>query len=529
MTPLCILLTLLLNFVHNRVFNFLLKEKLSDMMLSWWGLLATVFATVSSGKKKKDNKGKNEGQEEFEEETDSRLKIAFILASIQGLLFGIILCPLGVLYMLGLYISAGVSLWRLIEHDFGDAGGANQKPALQVLYGLAVAQGMLFGYKSIHDLGARNSLAKFAAKVAMVDEDLTAEYLEETVAGCENDPSFATGRNLVTYGVDLMIKAKSNEGFIAGIRVLGGVIKVNDSWPRGPKVLAKHMLTRSDSWSHIIHGLLETMGPRSPYSREVREHAARILALVARGIRLQQFPEVIECISSMLDTSEESNNQQDSDLDWEREEYGDNKLRDYERIELLERYEVDYLIYEHESQDSSNFSLRGLITRLVQCLPCKTKTMESEREERKRKNRVHGFDGLLTEAVNIIYQLAVDEGNRRIMSNIVLKHKIAMVPLKLHRDNHDKCRVSMNSELQMLEKCWVLTEWLVAGVKETDKEAQILKEGCGACIPPVHLAALSGEEGKRGEGIEEEMEEAEKEPLLEGWGACSPLYSLVLL
>ena len=72
-----------------------------------------------------------------------------------------------------------------------------------------MAQGVLFGYKTIHARGARNRLAKFGAD-EIVDEEQVAEYLEETVAGCEKDPSFATGRNLVTYGVELMMEAKSN-------------------------------------------------------------------------------------------------------------------------------------------------------------------------------------------------------------------------------------------------------------------------------------------------------------------------------
>ncbi|CAL4897615.1 unnamed protein product [Urochloa decumbens] len=477
------------------------------MMLSWWGLLATVFAMVKDGKGKKDDE-----REEFEKPSYKPMIITYIIVATQVLLLGIILCPLGILYMLGLYISAGVSLWRLIEHDFGNAGGANQKPALQVLYSLAVAQGVLFGYKTIHALGARNRLARLAAKLGMVDEDLAAEYLEETIAGCEKDPSFATGRNLVTYGVDLMMEAKSNEAFIAGIRVLGRVIKDKDSWPRGPKVLAKHLLTRSDSSSYIIQRLLEIVGPRSPYSRDVKQHAARIVALVARGIRLQQFPGMIECISSMLDTSEGS-----------RQEYGDNKLKDYQRVELLERYKLNYLRYECKSPDSPDFSLRNLIQRLVQCLPCKRNTMESERQEKRRKNAVHGFDGLLTEAVNIIHQLAFDEGNRRNMGNSVLHHKIAMLPLKLHRENHDACTVSMKSELQMLEKCWVLMEWIVASVKETNSQGQIVEEGWVGCSSPVQPVAPPGGGGRRREKIEE-VEEGEEESLLEGYGArSSPL------
>jgi len=534
------------------VFDFLLKEKLSDMVHSWWGLLFTVAITVTDDDEQFEGKSK---------------VVAVILVVIQVFVLVIVLFPLGVLYILGLYISAGVSLWRLIEHDFGDAGGANQKPALQVLYGLAVAQGMLFGYKTIYALGARNRLAKPVANEGVVDKELVAEYLEETVAGCEKNPSFGTGRNLVTYGVNLMMEAKSNEGFITGIRVLGGAIK--DSWA-GRKVLAKHLLnSRSDFWSHVIQRLLETVGPRSPYNEEVREHAARIVALVARDIRLEQFQGAIECISSMLDTSEESNHQQDrqliiktpkgGQLKWMCTKYGDRKLEDYQRVELLEEYELEYLLYERESPDSPKFSITSLIQWLVQCLPCKRKTMKRERKGRRRENRVHGFNGLLTEVVNIIQQLAVDEGNRRIIRNTMLQHKIAMAPLKLHRDNHHPCTVSQKSELQMLEKCWVLTEWLGAGVKETNSHEQILKD-CSPTLQPadspgggqsrgekikddeveieeeeecilkdrgaysilLQPAAPSGGRGRgSGEKIEEE-EQGGEECLLEAWGACNP-------
>ncbi|CAN6303793.1 unnamed protein product [Urochloa humidicola] len=441
------------------VFDFLLKEKLSDMVRSWWGLLATVFATF------KEKEGEVVKVKQMR-------KITYILAVIQGLVLCIMLCPLGVLYMLGLYMSAGVSLWRLIEHDFGNEGVANMKPALQVLYSLAVAQGVLFGYKTIHGLGARNRLAKLTAAEPgiTVDEEVAAEYLEETLAGCAKDPSFATGRNLVTYGVGLMMESKSNEGFIAGIRVLGGAIKDDDDyrhWPtRDRKVLAKHLLTRLDSLNHMIQRLLDTVGPRSPYSREVRENAARIVALVARAIRLEQLPGVIECVSSMLDTSEEvSNQQQDSHFDWLLNNYGDEKLKNYERVEMLEEYELEYLIYDQKSPSFPDFSLRNnpIIQRLF---PWKREKKETH-TRRGNTLVVHGFDGVLVECMNIIHKLAVDDDRRRIMSNTLLPHKIAMAPLKLHRDNHDACRSTPpKSAMLMLEQCWVLTEYLVPIVKE---------------------------------------------------------------
>jgi hypothetical protein len=411
-----------------------------------------------------------------------------VITCIQRLGLGLMLCPLGVLYMLGLFFSAGVSLWRITDNDFGNAGGANQKSALLVLYSLAVAQGVLYGYKAVYGSVSAFWLVKFVAEHDTVDRDLVAEYLKETVVGCEKDPSFATGRNLVTYGMNLMVEAKSNEGFIAGIRVLGGTIK--DYYPRGRKVLAKHLLTTLDSsTSYIIQRLLEAVGPRSPCSREVRENAARIVALVARGIRLDQSPAVIDCVSSVLD--EDSDQQQGNQMDRIRREYGDkkldkfyrtkveplvevcDKLKNYDKVELLDEYELDYLMHEHDHG---------------------RKSMEIRRE-----NTVHGFDGLLPEAVNIIHQLALDEDNRRILSNTVL-HKIVMAPLKLHRDNHSVCSVS--SQLQMLEKCWVLTEWLVAAVGETDSQGQVLEEG--------QPAAHSGGEGRRsGETLEQEVQEGE--------------------
>ena len=72
--------------------------------------------------------------------------VAHVLLVVQVLVLGIVLCPLAVLYMLGLYLFAGISLWRLIQHDYGNPdGGANLKPALNVLYSLAMVQGVVYG------------------------------------------------------------------------------------------------------------------------------------------------------------------------------------------------------------------------------------------------------------------------------------------------------------------------------------------------------------------------------------------------
>ena len=50
----------------------------------------------------------------------ARIVVGVVLAVVQMLVLGIVLCPLAVLYMLGMCLSSGISLWRLIQHDYGN-------------------------------------------------------------------------------------------------------------------------------------------------------------------------------------------------------------------------------------------------------------------------------------------------------------------------------------------------------------------------------------------------------------------------
>ena len=100
-------------------------------------------------------------------------------------------------------------------------------------------------------------------------------YLDETVKGCMKDPSFTRGRNLVTYAVDLLMESKSRYGYISGVLILGAILQSRVSL--GQPGLLKQLLTGSASFSHAVQQLLETFGPRSPYSTKIRLRAARIV------------------------------------------------------------------------------------------------------------------------------------------------------------------------------------------------------------------------------------------------------------
>nr|CAB3466118.1 unnamed protein product [Digitaria exilis] len=283
------------------VFNFLSRDKISEITHLSWGLVGAVVATLS---RLSIRKGK--ASDYIDESSFLRAFVGLILWALQMLVFVVIVSPLAVLSVLGLYISAAVSLWRLIEHDFNNAdGGSNLKPALEILYSLAVAQGVLFGYRTMHYSGAKIGLIEFVAQSGSLNKNLVSDYLKDTVVGCEKDLSLATGRNLITYGVDLMAAESNsnNDSFIVGVRVLA-TTTTDCSWDWQRQVLLGRLLIASASSGHIVQRLLETQGPRSHYDEQDMERAARVLANVAFNIRLQRFTEVIPFISGVLDTLE---------------------------------------------------------------------------------------------------------------------------------------------------------------------------------------------------------------------------------
>lgn len=271
------------------------------------------------------------------------------MMKIQAAMLSIVMWLLFAIYLYGLYISAGISLWRLIERDYG--GDNLKQSALDVLYTLALLQGVIFGYRETF-ANFKGSLVD-AVSLQYNEPDLgvaVLQYLQEIRSGCAKNPSFAAGRNLVTFAVDLL-ESKSGDGYVRGLEILGALLRLpimetsansGDRRRRrvqlGQLVLIRQQLTASPSFGHIVHRLLETLGPRSPYNRRIRECAARIVLHVAGEIRVEQFRRGIHCICSLLDPYEQccllSHDRRRPA--WLPEEYG--------RSTVLEPYEREWLM-----------------------------------------------------------------------------------------------------------------------------------------------------------------------------------------
>ncbi|PVH63686.1 hypothetical protein PAHAL_2G085600 [Panicum hallii] len=104
----------------------------------------------------------------------------------------------------------------------------NLKPALLVLYSLALLQGVLFYYWAI-SASVEKTLVQQVAEAYEIDEEDEAresvsDYLRMIREGCEKDLSFARGRNLITYAVDLMA-SNSPDNYLSAARILDTLIR----------------------------------------------------------------------------------------------------------------------------------------------------------------------------------------------------------------------------------------------------------------------------------------------------------------
>ncbi|KAF0889294.1 hypothetical protein E2562_022844 [Oryza meyeriana var. granulata] len=283
------------------VFDVFLNEKLRYVGKSFLGLVGTVVAMLFP--------------EDSDYLNDVRELLVYALLVLLLLVFAAILCPLAALYLFGLLITTALSLWRLIQRDYGMSDGdANLEPALNVLYSLALFQGVLFLYRFVSRFAGKRLAGVVAENYGFGKEDeggreSVMEYMRKTRVGCEKDPSFAKGRNLVRFAVEQMKPdAISSVDYVSGARILDKLLEQKQLQDQHTMI---RQLVGSASSSQVMQRLLHSLRSTSPRDTDARQLAARIVAHLADEISLTSFPHGIGCISSLLETT--TSEQQDDD------------------------------------------------------------------------------------------------------------------------------------------------------------------------------------------------------------------------
>ncbi|KAF8731765.1 hypothetical protein HU200_015700 [Digitaria exilis] len=283
-----------ITFVQTRVFDVFLKGNISNIGYSFTRLGE---AALYIGLTRKD-----------------RYRLCSVTGMVRLLVFTVLLCPLFALYMFGLFVSPWISLWRLLRTINGQGYRPleetdNLKPALLMLYSLALLQGVLFYYWVVSKFEEKR-LVKRVAEAYEIDEEDKARvepvsnYLHAIRAACENDPSFARGRNFVTYAVDLM-ESNSPANYIHGARILDTIIRqinsnIDRSVVKSQETLIANMIGSSSS-SDTIKTLVRMLDTKNPDDQETWFCVMRIVAYFAKEISLDKIMNGIRSISSLLE------------------------------------------------------------------------------------------------------------------------------------------------------------------------------------------------------------------------------------
>ncbi|KAF7033351.1 hypothetical protein CFC21_044458 [Triticum aestivum] len=328
----------------------------------------------------------------------------------------------------GVYIATGVSLWRLKQHDYGNTDGdsskANMKPSLDVLYIIVVVQGAISVYRRMLNVPLENVVTMVAEAYGFKGPSvaLVRDYMIETRRGCGKNPSFAKGRNLVTYAVVLMAHDKSPQDYLSGLKILSTILgpfdQMNSKKFKKQRMLIRQLILYALS-SHIFRRLLVLSNPRSfPYGteksaqREMTKHAASIVMHIADGASVELIPQVIQCMSSLMGTFQEhqrlfSSNSTRHDRDYAKEE------EDYlER--LWECLHVLYVLAADENNCRLIIHTRGLLTKIMTPLA---------------SNLYHQTDhdtweNLLKESLKVIHRLTTTYGHGEGETGAKLVHEI---------------------------------------------------------------------------------------------------------
>jgi hypothetical protein len=195
------------------------------------------------------------------------------------------------------FASLGVSVWRLAQRDYGDAGrdtanSAKLAAALDIFYALILLQSLFALYHVVIDLG-RHRMIPLTIKHSGLFEELGSKvlhmYYSETKRKFKKDGNLPSNWNLVTYAVGLLQSA-SEDDYLLGARVLDKLFDKDAS-------VRQQLLSSMISIRNLI-GMINRRGT----SADSRNCAARILAHLASDLHVSHLPGILPCICSLLES-----------------------------------------------------------------------------------------------------------------------------------------------------------------------------------------------------------------------------------
>jgi hypothetical protein len=227
----------------------------------------------------------------------------FVLLVLKVILF---LCPVVALQFVP-FASLGISAWRLRRRDYGDADGnianiAKLAAALDIFYALVAllsvftiywmflvgASDMLSVYTVASLTNKQRGYEKWISKVVEM-------YYKETRRKYNKDGELPANWNLITYSAGLLQPAASgDDNHLWGARVLDRLGDSKDIISVRQELLA--------SRSSIQNLIVMICRRDADDGMEKRERAARIVAHLVNDLHITHFPDMLQCICSLLES-----------------------------------------------------------------------------------------------------------------------------------------------------------------------------------------------------------------------------------
>lgn len=188
---------------------------------------------------------------------------------------------------------------RVDKTTLGDK--ANFVPSLNILYAMVLAQGILYIVACILEVFSfilRRSLihlAGFRGPLGVEHVDLYYAYaFEKCMRGVVLAPKKTS---LITFAID-SIESNSPKMQFYGVQMLHGFLKKE---PLKIKAISK--LTTSTKTVTTVFNML---GWTSGGNKDIRSFAAKVVAELAKSIRIASIPGAMQLIASLLDTTHET-------------------------------------------------------------------------------------------------------------------------------------------------------------------------------------------------------------------------------
>ncbi|XP_039129256.1 uncharacterized protein LOC120265422 [Dioscorea cayenensis subsp. rotundata] len=275
-----------------------------------------------------------------------------------------------VLYWLQLLSAVAcmtLSLMRLVQQNYGEdqPGTENRKPALNLFYGLALAEALMFLLEKAY-WEWTISICKLLEQVKQECEFGTADigivpikrFLYDAYSSCINGSVFdGLKMDLVSFAGELLDSDFHDEQLI-GLQILQKFAKSDR--------FSSDTLRKIGTSTSMMERLIDMLSWKNPAKEKIRRLAAEIVSKLAgkkqNALRVAGIPASMECVSSLLYTGRKLDNKPYEI--WGRDIVADQTNYEFSAFNLLGLLILKKLANDHENCWRIG-NTRGLLAKII--------------------------------------------------------------------------------------------------------------------------------------------------------------------